>query len=129
MITMANNNIVSDTPALRGLYRWVLRLRAPPHIRRPGKRHTPPKISPIIRPSTSLPLPWPKATQYKKISTTVEKNALITAPTPIDSWAEIDATAWPMKYASGMIENKHAQNTNLPSVYQLSIPRYPFLPP
>ncbi len=92
-----NNNIVDETPALAGLYLWVFLIKAPEHIDNPGSNKTAPKIEPIIEPSTNEPLCWFNATQYRKISTIVEKNALITAPTPIEDWALMEATAWPMK--------------------------------
>ena len=95
-------------------------MSAPPHIDNPGNNNTAPKIDPIIDPSTNFPFAWLRATQYKKISTIVEKKALITAPTPIDDCAEIDATAWPMKYANGMIENNDKQKIKLDSVIQES---------
>jgi len=50
----------------------------------PGRNKIPAKMLPMILPSTSCALPCFSATQYKKTSTTVEKKALIVAPTPIE---------------------------------------------
>lgn len=93
MIKIEYRSIVDDTPADAGLYLCVFLLMAPLHIDVPGKRRTAPRMEPIIEPSTSFALDWFKATQYKKTSTIVEKNALITAPTPMEVCAEMEATA------------------------------------
>lgn len=108
----AKSSMVDVTPADLALNLWVLRLIAPKHIDNPGRKRIPAKMLPIILPSTNEPLPLLSATQYRKTSTRVEKKALIAAPRPIEDCAEMDATAWPMKYASGMIENNAAMNRN-----------------
>ena len=81
---MANSSIVDVTPADFTLKRCVLRFKAPKHIDRPGRKRIPAKMLPIRLPSTSWALPCFSATQYRKTSTTVEKKALMVAPTPID---------------------------------------------
>ena len=52
----------------------------------------------------------------------VEKKALTAAPMPIEDCADIEATACPMKYASGMIDRSAMGKRNAGLVIQDSIP-------
>lgn len=102
MIAMIN--IVLVTPADLALNFCSFLFNAPEHILTPGIRRTPAKILPTILPSTSLPFPWVRAIPYRMISMTEPKVALMTAPMPIEDCAEMDATAIPIKYDSGMTD-------------------------
>ena len=50
------------------------------------------------------------------------KKALMVAPTPILLCAEMDATACPMKYASGIIDASERMNTRPGEVNHMRIP-------
>lgn len=78
----------------------------------PGINKVPAKILPTTLPSTRRLFPCVNATEYKNTSTTEPKKALIAAPIPIDDCAEIEATAIPMKYASGIILARANVNIN-----------------
>lgn len=105
-------SIVLVTPALLALNRCSLRFAAPPTIDMPGMRRTPARMLPTIDPSTSSPLACVSAMLYSTISMTLPNEALMTAPTPIELCAEMDATAMPMKYESGMTERRAETKTN-----------------
>jgi hypothetical protein len=107
MIAMIS--IVLVTPALLALKFCSFRRKATLIILKPGMSKTPANKLPTIEPSTSRPLPSVKANAYSKISTIEPKVALMTAPIPIDDCAEMDATAIPMKYESGMTLSRESK--------------------
>lgn len=94
---MAMISIVLVTPALLALNFCSFLRIAPPIMDAPGMRSTPARMEPTMDPSTRLALPWVRAMLYKIISMMDPKEALMTAPIPIDDCAEIEATAIPMK--------------------------------
>ena len=102
-------SMVDVTPALFALNRCSLRRKAPLIIDRPGMSRTPASRLPTTEPSTRSAFDLASANEYRKIcsvnSGTVDQHtsikepnvALMVAPTPMVDWAEMEATAMPMK--------------------------------